>query len=106
MRYVFIGLSGAVLLGGCASLLTASGSAADRWERLEKSRAAKQVADAGGDRQICKSMTVMGSNFPQRVCSTQAEWDAFNEQVRQSADDFDAQRRAGNTQGEYESGQR
>jgi hypothetical protein len=49
-------------------------------------------------------MPVMGSHFPERVCSTREEWDQFAAETRQSVDDYDAQRRAGNTQGEFEGG--
>lgn len=51
-----------------------------------------------GEKKICKSMPVMGSNFPERVCSTQAEWDAFNKKGQESVDSFDNDRRSGNTQ--------
>jgi hypothetical protein len=44
----------------------------------------------------------MGSNFPQKVCSTQAEWDAFDKQAHESVDSYDQQRKAGNTQGAFE----
>lgn len=102
MRHIAIAMSGVVVLSGCAGLLTPSGSAAARWERLEQARAEKA---AGMDsRKICKNMSVMGSNFPQRVCSTQEEWDAFNKQTRESADEFDAARRAGNTGSAFERG--
>lgn len=100
MRIIAAALAGALLLGGCASLLTPSGSAATRWAALEKSRAAK----AAGTEQakICKNMTVMGSNFPQKVCSTAEEWDAFNAKQLETADEFDRQRRAGNTDSAFE----
>lgn len=100
MRHVAIGLAGVFLLSGCGGFLTPSGGAATRWAALEKSRAAKaNGAEAG---KICKTMSVMGSNFPQKVCSTQAEWDAFNEQQRKTVDEFDAGRRAGNTDNPFE----
>lgn len=103
MRLVVIAMLGAVGLGGCAGLLTPSGSAATRWAALEKSRAEKAAGGPSADL-ICKNMPVMGSNFPQRVCSTQAEWDQFDEETRQSVDSFDEQRRAGNVQGQFEGG--
>lgn len=106
MRRIAIALlavgAGTATLGGCSNFLTASGSAATRWAALEKSRAAKA---AGGDAgKICKTMPVMGSNFPQKVCSAQAEWDAFDDETRQSVDDFDNQRRSGNTDSAFEGG--
>jgi hypothetical protein len=105
MRHIAVALAGVLVLNACASLMTPSGSAAARWARLDKARAEKASgADAG---KICKNMTVMGSNFPERVCSTEAEWDQFDKANRQSAEDFDAQRRSGNTQVESEgAGQR
>jgi hypothetical protein len=42
-------------------------------------------------------MTQTGSNFPQKVCSTQAEWDEFDKLAEQAAEDFDAGRRSGVT---------
>lgn len=55
------------------------------------------AAADSGEKKICKSMPVMGSNFPKRVCSTQAEWDRFNEETYKSVEDFDRDRRSGNT---------
>ncbi len=100
MRLIAAALAGVLFLGGCASLLTPSGTAATRWAALEKSRAAK----AAGSEQakICKNMTVMGSNFPKKVCSTAEEWDAFNAKQLETADEFDRQRRAGNTDSNFE----
>lgn len=100
MRYIAIALAGVFLLGGCASLLTPSGSAATRWAALEKSRAAKAAGIEST--KICKNMTVMGSNFPQKVCSTAEEWEVFDEQQLKTAEEFDRQRRAGNTDGAFE----
>lgn len=101
MRSVVMAAVGLAVLGGCAGLLKPSGSAATRWAALEKSRAEKANASLAGE-QICKNMPVMGSNFPKKVCSTQAEWDEFDAQMRQSANDFDNQRRTGNVEGQYE----
>jgi uncharacterized protein YceK len=94
MRYFAVALSGVVMLSGCASLLTPSGSAATRWANLEKSRAAKAAGMESN--QICKTLNVTGSNFPQQVCSTQDEWDQFNAEQRQAVDELDRARRAGN----------
>lgn len=102
MRFVTIALAGAFLLGACQSLVTPSGNAAARWAALEKSRAAKAAGTQ--TTKICKNMTVMGSNFPQKVCSTAEEWKAFDEQQLQTADEFDRQRRAGNTDSAFERG--
>lgn len=100
MSRVAIALAGLVAVSGC-TLITPSGSAATRWAALEKSRAAK-AAGGGADARICKTMSVMGSNFPQKVCSTQAEWDAFDEETRASADEFTTGRRSGNTDSAFE----
>ncbi len=97
MRLVAIAIFGVVMLGGCAGLLTPSGTAATRWAALEKSRAAK--ATGVQEEKTCRTMSVMGSNFPQKVCSTKAEWQQFDEQQRAAADEIDRQRRTGNTVG-------
>ena len=60
------------------------------------------AAAENGEKKICKSMPVMGSNFPKRVCSTQAEWDKFNEETYKSVEDFDRDRKSGITQGSFE----
>lgn len=72
--------------GGCG-LLTPSGTTATRWANLEKSRAAKAAGIEAN--KICKTMSVMGSNFPQKVCSTAEEWGQFDEEQRAVADEFD-----------------
>lgn len=97
MRLVGIAIFGIAMSGGCASLLTPSGTAATRWAALEQARAAK--AEGAQEEKICKNMSVMGSNFPKKVCSTKAEWDQFDEQQRAAADEIDRQRRTGNTVG-------
>lgn len=100
MRYLAVVTAAVAMLSGCSSLMTPGGAAAKRWAALEETRAAKAAgADAG---QVCKTMKVMGSNFPQKVCSTQAEWDAFDKAAHESVDAYDQQRKAGNTQGAYE----
>lgn len=100
MRLLFVSLAGIATISGCASLLTPSGSAATRWANLEKSRAAK--AAGAESNQICKTLNVTGSNFPQKVCSTQDEWDQFNAEQRQAVDELDRARRAGNTGATFE----
>lgn len=100
MRLAAALLSAIAMLSGCASLLTPSGSAAARWERLEKQRAAKAAGVASN--QICKTMSVMGSNFPQKVCSTREEWDQFDAEQRRTAEEFDRNRRSGNTDSGFE----
>jgi hypothetical protein len=95
MRFVAIAatLAGALSLGAC-SFLNPSGSAATRWANLEKSRAAKADPAASGQ-QVCRSIKPTGSNVPQRVCSTQAEWEAVDAQALENAEDFSRDIRAG-----------
>jgi hypothetical protein len=57
--------------------------------------AAQPVAATNADKKICRTMPVTGSLAPKRVCSTQAEWDAFDKQARETSDRFDEQRRSG-----------
>lgn len=87
-------LAGAVSVGGCG-FLKPGGSAETRWANLEKTRAAKANPQAGQE-QICRSLKVTGSNLPQRVCSTQAEWDAADAQARTDAETFNREMRSGN----------
>lgn len=100
MRLGVIAVLGVVMLGGCATLLTPSGSAAARWAALDKSRA----AEAAGvqEEQICKRMSVIGSNLPQKVCSTKAEWDEFDRQQQAQSDDFNRARLLGDTGSTFE----
>jgi hypothetical protein len=62
---------------------------------------AMAAADTG-EKKICKSMPVMGSNFPKRVCSTAEEWKKFEEETYKSVEAFDRDRKTGNTQGTFE----
>ncbi len=54
-----------------------------------------QVADASG--QICKRVTATGSNMPQRVCATAAEWDAREQAGRKNYENLRRDAQAGNT---------
>lgn len=38
---------------------------------------------------ICRRMSVMGSNYPQKVCHTQAEWAAYDKQGQDTVDQFE-----------------
>ena len=102
MRVAAIVIAACVVTGGCGHFLTPSGSAANRWAALEVARNARQQAAVSGDGQICKSMPVMGSNMPKKVCSTKEEWDEFDQQMHESVDAFDKDRKQGNTQGTFE----
>jgi hypothetical protein len=89
---------GFALLGGCGGFLNASGGAATRWAAIEDAREAKAIAAADPTAsvgKICKSMTATGTIMPQRVCSTQAEWDAFDAETGKSADIFNQLRNSG-----------
>jgi hypothetical protein len=101
MRAVVLVVLSLPLLASCASLLTPNGSAATRWARLERERAYKANPAAAQDK-ICKNVHVMGSNFPQKICSTKEEWDRFNEEQLKTAEEFDRERRSGNTDSAFE----
>lgn len=79
-------LAATLSLGAC-SFLNPGGSAAARWANLEKARAAKANPAPAGS-QVCRSIKPTGSNVPQRVCSTQAEWDVVDAQARENAEEF------------------
>ena len=88
-------LVGFVSLGAC-NFLTPSGGAAERWARLESARAAKANPTAAADaKKICKSIVPIGSIMPQRVCSTETEWAAFDAETGKTADKFNELRRSG-----------
>ena len=87
-------LAGVVSLGAC-HFTTPSGSAAARWERLEAARAAKANPAPAGAKKICKSIVPIGSIMPQRVCSTESEWAAFDAETGKTADSFNQLRRSG-----------
>jgi hypothetical protein len=88
MRVVVGALLAAGLVGAC--------------DTSAEQGATEVAAAESGDKKICKSMPVMGSNFPKRVCSTQAEWDKFNDETYKSVEDFDRDRKSGITQGSFE----
>ena len=50
------------------------------------------------EKKICKRMPVTGSMNSKRVCSTQAEWDAFDKTAKEGSDKFDAERKQGGGQ--------
>lgn len=87
-------LAGALSVTACG-FMNAGGSAASRWARLEEARLAKANPSPDGA-QICRTMRATGTNVPQRVCSTQAEWDATDAQNRADAENFSREMRSGN----------
>jgi hypothetical protein len=89
-------LAGLASLGAC-NFLTPSGGAAARWAAIENARAARANPTANADK-ICKSMTPTGSIMPQRICSTQAEWDAFDRESSKTVDAFNDLRGAGSVE--------
>ena len=98
------------LTTSAALMLTACTTAAETAPRTATRAAPVQVAASGpaaapqdaSEEKICKRMTVMGSNFPKKVCSTAAEWEAMNAATRASVDAYDKDRKQGNTQGSFE----
>lgn len=84
-----VAIAAALSISACASVPAAT-------------EIASATSTANGQKKICKRMPVMGSNFPKTVCSTAEEWVAFDEANRSSVDSFDKDRRAGNTQGDFE----
>lgn len=90
-------LAAALALGACGGFMTAGGAAAKRWAALEKARIAKANADPN-DPQVCRTTTVTGSVVPQRICSTQAEWDATDAMARADAEAFNREMRSGNAE--------
>ena len=84
-------------LGGCGGFVTAGGAAAKRWAALEKARVARANADPSVP-QVCRAVTVTGSVVPQRICSTQAEWDATDAMARADAEAFNREMRSGNAE--------
>jgi hypothetical protein len=90
-------LAATLSVAGCG-LLNASGGAATRWAAIDKGRLEKTSGAASADAgRICKNMKATGSNVPQRVCSTQAEWDAADAQNRADAEDLTREMRSGSS---------
>jgi hypothetical protein len=50
----------------------------------DKASAAK-IVTAEGEDVICRSIPVTGTRFPQRICKTQAAWDAFDDYTNDNA---------------------
>lgn len=88
MRGILLAALAAGLIGACAT--------------AEKSDPTAVAAAETGEKKICKTMPVMGSNFPKRVCSTATEWEKFDKETHQSVEDFDRDRKSGNTQGAFD----
>jgi hypothetical protein len=99
MRLVVVvaAVAGLVSLAGC-NFLNASGSAAARRERLEAARAARANPQTADAKKVCKSITPIGSIMPQKVCSTEEEWAAFDDETGKTADSFNQLRRSGSLQ--------
>ena len=88
-----VALTGALTTSAC-SFMNPSGSAATRWDNIDKARAMKANPELAAA-QICRSIKVTGSNLPTRVCSTQAEWDAQEELDRQASEEMNSRMRDG-----------
>jgi hypothetical protein len=86
MRFVVGALAATGLLCACATPAAVEGGA-------KPAETGVKVADTG-EKKICKRTPVMGSNMPQRVCSTQAEWDVYDKAGQKTVEDFDRSRAA------------
>lgn len=84
MRFVVgIVVAGIVLAPcGTAAVETAAAPAV-------KTAAAASGPSVDPEKKICKRITATGSNFPTKVCSTQAEWDAFKQKGHATDDAYD-----------------
>jgi hypothetical protein len=71
--------------GGCAHFLEPSSHHESYLAQQKQIAAASR--DGGSDK-ICKRLAVTGSNMPKRICSTAAEWAAYEKQKREEADQF------------------
>lgn len=96
MRSIAAIIVSAALLGSCGNFLNAGGAAAARWAALDQARANK-LSDGSDAEKICKTMPVTGSTMPKRVCSTQAEWEAVQQQQREASERFNADVRNNST---------
>jgi hypothetical protein len=52
--------------------------------------APKEMAAAGGE-QICKSITLTGTNVPQTMCHTEEEWAAIEKKGRRDVEEIERQ---------------
>ncbi len=50
------------------------------------------TAEKPVEKKICKTLKTIGSNMPQRICSTQAEWDDYAKQGKGSVEDYQRDR--------------
>lgn len=83
-------ISSALVMSACSTTAPAPVAAAAK-------PAATQAAASDPNRQICKRITVTGSNYPKKFCSTQAEWDAQEKASLEQSEQIDAARRAADT---------
>jgi hypothetical protein len=93
MRLVF-SLAGLLLLAAC-TIDSAPSAPATIAPPAASLAAAQPIAATADEKKICHSMPVMGSLTPKRVCSTKAEWDAFDKRAKDGSDKFDEQRKEG-----------
>jgi len=96
MRFMFLCIVGVSLLGACATTNTtvASNATAETPaleeatvdEAVTEESAPQEVAEADGDRIICKRTIVTGSRFKKNICRTWSEWQAIEDQSSRSVD--------------------
>jgi hypothetical protein len=90
MRFLMLSLVSLACLAGCAAnpppIAQTAPAAPPTAARavVAQPAPAVQTASADGDQRICKSMPVTGSLTAKRVCSTRAEWDAFDKKARKA----------------------
>ena len=94
-----------LVLAACAAAMSACASQPAKTVAAEAapvSASGPEVAEADGSQRVCRRMEVMGSIRPQRVCATQAEWDAKAEQDQEGVESFDRARRQTGGLGTFE----
>ena len=81
MKHLSTGLSSLALffsIAGCTTPVAGSPS--------DEASAAK-IVTAEGEDVICRSIPVTGTRFPEKICKTQAAWDAFDDYTNDSAEE-------------------
>ncbi|MEZ5939319.1 MAG: hypothetical protein R3C52_14065 [Hyphomonadaceae bacterium] len=69
-------MSRLLVLGAAAALLSACASTAPANDQL--------ASNDDGQKVVCKSIQVTGSNRPQRICLPKAEWTSTEEEQRET----------------------
>lgn len=89
------GIAGFVLLTACAvdPAPLASSAPAPTTATRSAGTAAPAAATPASERKICRNMPVTGSLASKRVCSTKAEWAAFDKKGQEGVDAYNEARR-------------